>query len=241
MIQRRCALRGRFARRSTRSGPIKAQPAVERVATRAARSGIGQADMYHIFAAQCHMTIWCVATGSAKPRTPRLRASVPTRQAWSSLRLPSSPASAAWSSSWQLAPRARAASICSEPVRSAPARDFEAEAIERRRSQRRFDQRPADRRGSAPAGLEGPRERALELALGDARFRASAPVDADPRAAAGRLGADIGQDMRRRATARGAHAVVMPRGGAALAAMQRPLGAAVDRARRGRHAVRRLA
>ena len=71
------------------------------------RGGIGQGDMYHIVAPKCHRQDSARPREKSPPGAPRRRR--PAR-AWSSLRLPSSPASAAWISSATLPDAAAARS-----------------------------------------------------------------------------------------------------------------------------------
>ena len=117
--------------------------------------------MYHIFAAQRHRQDGAPFGKNQAPRG----SPPPTRQAWSSLRLPSSPASAAWISRWTL-PGAAAVSTRSAPLISVPPRASRPSRSSAGLAQRRFDPLAEVGGDVDVAGLEGAGERALELALG---------------------------------------------------------------------------
>ena len=121
----------------------------------------------------------------------------PTRQAWSSLRRPSSPASAAWSSS-ATSPRRAAASILSEPMirlpgaASSPSRSSaawrSAASIRSPRSSGTESSPVLNARASAPFSLP--------LACAASSAARSTPIQA-PRP--GRPGAHVGRDLAVRA------------------------------------------
>ena len=114
------------------------------------------------------------ATGKTKPLQPLPSRSMPTRHACASLPAPSAPASAAWSSSVQLARRAprrrsgRSRSAGARPCASSPSRSSAS------RSQLRRDQLGQFVGDREVVGLERPRQRAPQLALGERGRRARA-------------------------------------------------------------------
>ena len=148
--------------------------------------------MYHIFAAQRHRQDGARQRKNQPPRKPR-SSDPPTRHAWSSLRLPSSPASAAWISKWTLPAARGLLDLLGAGEQRAAAR-FEPEAVERGLAQRGLDALAEVVGNVEVAGLEGAGERALQLALGLRGFERGA-ADADPRAAAIGAGADVGRDL----------------------------------------------
>ena len=144
------------------------------------------------------MTIWFFPP--AKPdlggRCPP--ASRPTRQAWSSLRLPSALASAAWSSRWTCAAPRRGLDPLGAGDEVAGAR-LEAEPVERRLAQAPPRSARRDRRARASSPVLNARAsapRSLPLALAASSVGA---IDPDPGAAAGRPGAHVGRDLAVRA------------------------------------------
>ena len=182
----RAGPQGGFAAFKTSIGASESPPPGKRVVDTRSGSGIGQGDMYHILAPKCHGQDSAVQ-GEYHPS---FAPPPPTRQAWSSLRSPSSPASAAWISRCDLA---RAGGLF-DPVGAvdevAGAR-LHAEAVERGLAKRSFDALAEVGGDGYLVGLERALQRGLELALGVGVVELGA-ADADPGAAARSAGANVG-------------------------------------------------